>query len=76
MPDDRRRPMSSRDVAEAAFKKATTKPADMPPPRPAIPNAKEMVSLRIDRDILEHFQQGGPGWQDRLNDALRKSIGK
>ena len=76
MPDDRRRPTSTRDAAEAAFKKATTKPVDMPPPRPAIPHAKEMVSLRLDRDILDHFQASGPGWQDRINDALRKLIGK
>ena len=76
MPDDRRRPLSSRDLAEAAFKKVTTKPTDLPPPRPAIPNAKEAISLRIDRDILDHFQQGGPGWQERINDALRKAVGK
>jgi uncharacterized protein (DUF4415 family) len=67
---------SSRDMAEAAFKSATTKPAEFPPARPAIPNAKEMVSLRLDRDILDHFQEGGAGWQERINDALRKVIEK
>ena len=77
MPDDRtRRPTTSRDVAEAAFKKATTKPADLPPPRPAIPSAKEMVSLRLDRDVLDHFQAEGPGWQDRINEALRTLLKK
>jgi uncharacterized protein (DUF4415 family) len=76
MVDDRRRPTTTRDAAEAAFKKATIKPVDLPPPKPTIPNAKEMVSLRLDRDILDHFQAGGPGWQDRINDALRKLIGK
>lgn len=76
MADDRRRPTSTRDVAEAAFKKATTRPADLPPPKPTIPNAKEAVSLRLDRVILDHFQAEGPGWQDRINDALRKLIGK
>ena len=39
MADDRRRPVTMRDAAEAAFKKATTKPADLPPPKAAIPNA-------------------------------------
>ena len=77
MPNDRiRRPTSSRDLAEAAFKAATTKPAELPPQKPAIPNAKEMVSLRIDRDILDHFQEAGPGWQDRINEALRKIVPK
>jgi uncharacterized protein (DUF4415 family) len=77
MPADRtRRPTSSRDLAEAAFKVATTKPAELPPKRPTIPNSKELVSLRIDRDILDHFQEAGPGWQDRINDALRKLVEK
>ena len=71
-----RGPMSSREAAEAAFKKVTTKPADLPVERPKVPNAKEQVSLRIDRDILDHFQNSGPGWQDRINDALRKAAGK
>jgi len=34
------------------------------------------VSLRIDKDVLEHFQEDGPGWQERLNEALRRAIGK
>jgi len=73
------RPTSSRDAAEAAFKKATTKPAEPIPPMPkapSLPGAKEQVSLRIDRDVLDHFQEGGPGWQDRINEALRKAAGK
>jgi uncharacterized protein (DUF4415 family) len=77
MPADRtRRPTTSREAAEAAFKAATTKPAELPPKRPTTPNAKELVSLRIDRDILDHFQDAGPGWQDRINEALRKVVGK
>src|SRR6516164_2600679 len=77
MPADRtRRATTSREAAEAAFKAATTKPAELPPKRPTIPNTKELVSLRIDRDILDHFQDAGPGWQDRINEALRKIVGK
>ena len=76
MADDRRRPTSTREMAEAAFKKVTTKPVDLPPPKPAVPNAKEMVSLRLDRDVLDHFQQGGAGWQDRINDALKTFVKK
>jgi uncharacterized protein (DUF4415 family) len=34
-----------------------------------------MVTLRIDQDVLAHFQDEGPGWQDRLNAALRKAAG-
>jgi uncharacterized protein (DUF4415 family) len=75
MNDRPRRPASARDAAEAAFKKATAKPLEDVSKKPAIPGAKELVSLRIDRDILDHFQESGPGWQDRINDALRKAIG-
>jgi uncharacterized protein (DUF4415 family) len=47
------------------------------PAKPAaLPGVKELVSLRIDQDVLEHFQEDGPGWQDRINDALRKAAGK
>jgi uncharacterized protein (DUF4415 family) len=66
----------SRTEAEKAFKAATTKPADLPPPTPAVPGVKEMVSIRIDRDVLDFFQAEGPGWQDRINAALRKAAGK
>jgi uncharacterized protein (DUF4415 family) len=78
-PDRPRRPTDARAMAEAAFKAATTKPLAPIPARPApatVPNAKETVSLRVDRDVLEHFQDGGPGWQDRMNAALRKAAGK
>jgi uncharacterized protein (DUF4415 family) len=71
-----RRPGDPRDAAEAAFKAATTKPAELPKAKPAIPNAKEQVTLRIDRDVLDYFQEDGPGWQDRINAALRKAAGK
>ncbi|WP_454915349.1 BrnA antitoxin family protein [Xanthobacter sediminis] len=65
---------SAREAAEAAFKAATAKPAEAPPKAPIIPNAKETVSLRLDREVLEHFQEGGPGWQERINEALRQVI--
>jgi len=80
--DRTRRSRNPRDAAEAAFKSATTKPMEPLPKAPGstgangVPNAKELVSLRIDRDILDHFQEDGPGWQDRINDALRSLVEK
>ena len=77
--DRTRRTNDPRQAAEAAFKKATAKPAEpaaIPPRSPSLPNAKELVSLRIDREVLEHFQETGPGWQDKINDALRRAAGK
>jgi uncharacterized protein (DUF4415 family) len=54
----------------------TPKPLDPAPKAPVVPGAKEQVTLRIDRDVLDHFQTDGPGWQDRINAALRKAAGK
>jgi uncharacterized protein (DUF4415 family) len=34
---------------------------------------KEQVTLRLDPDVLERFRATGPGWQSRINDALRKA---
>jgi uncharacterized protein (DUF4415 family) len=42
--------------------------------RPALPNTKELVSLKIDSDVLAFFQEDGPGWQDRINDTLRAAM--
>jgi uncharacterized protein (DUF4415 family) len=71
-----RRTTDSRQTAETAFKAATTKPAESAPKSPSLPGVKELVSLRIDRDVLDHFQQDGPGWQERINAALRTAAGK
>lgn len=38
-------------------------------------SAKTPVSLRLDTDLLAHFRASGPGWQSRMNDALRKAAG-
>jgi uncharacterized protein (DUF4415 family) len=65
----------TRTEAERAFKAATKKP-ELPPEKPSLPGVKEMVSLRIDRDVLDYFQADGPGWQERINAALRKAAGK
>jgi len=72
-----RRPENdSRSQAERAFKAVTTKPADLRPAAPVVPGVKETVSLRLDRDVLDFFQADGPGWQERINQALRKAAGK
>ncbi len=73
----RRTTSDSRWQAEQAFKAATSpKPPELAPKTPALPGVKELVSLRIDRDVLDFFQEDGPGWQERINAALRKAAGK
>ena len=69
-----RRPTNPMAAAEAAFK-----PVKKPAPAPvrqasSAPNVRELVSIRIDRSVLDYFQEDGPGWQDRINDALRQLV--
>lgn len=33
---------------------------------------KEQVAIRVDRDVLEAFRADGPGWQTRMNAALKE----
>jgi uncharacterized protein (DUF4415 family) len=37
--------------------------------------AKRQVTLRLDPDVIERFRESGPGWQGRINEALRKAVG-
>jgi uncharacterized protein (DUF4415 family) len=45
--------------------------------RPGRPrgSAKQAVSLRLDQAVIDHFRADGPGWQSRMNEALRKAAG-
>jgi uncharacterized protein (DUF4415 family) len=40
-----------------------------------IPVSKELVSIKLDSDLVAHFQEDGPGWQERINDVLRRATG-
>jgi uncharacterized protein (DUF4415 family) len=32
------------------------------------------MTLRLDPDVLDRFRVDGPGWQGRINAALRKAV--
>jgi uncharacterized protein (DUF4415 family) len=36
---------------------------------------KVQIALRLDRDAVEKFKAQGPGWQSRINEAVRKAAG-
>jgi uncharacterized protein (DUF4415 family) len=42
--------------------------------RPPAVIRKKQVTLRLDADVLDTFRSGGPGWQSRINAALRKTL--
>jgi uncharacterized protein (DUF4415 family) len=42
--------------------------------RPPTGKAKELVSLRLDRDVLAKLREAGPGWQSQVSDLLRVAL--
>jgi uncharacterized protein (DUF4415 family) len=46
------------------------------PGRPRADRIKKLIALRIDPDIIEGFRATGPGWQSRINAALREYLQK
>lgn len=34
------------------------------------------VSIRLSRDVVDHFKAGGPGWQTRIDAALAKVVAR
>lgn len=43
--------------------------------RPKAENPKVAVSLRLDQEVVARFKASGPGWQTRMNRALREAAG-
>jgi uncharacterized protein (DUF4415 family) len=43
--------------------------------RPVAEHRKVSATIRLDEDIIRHFRADGPGWQTRVNAALRKVMG-
>lgn len=35
---------------------------------------KEQISIRLDKDVLDHFRAEGEGYQTRINDVLRAYV--
>ncbi len=38
------------------------------------PVPKELVSIRLDKDVLDHFRAGGKGYQTRINAVLKAYV--
>ncbi len=35
---------------------------------------KELISIRLSPDVLARFRAGGPGWQGRIDAALKRTL--
>ncbi|MHB8883597.1 MAG: BrnA antitoxin family protein [Methylovirgula sp.] len=44
--------------------------------RPKAEATKELHSIRLSAEVVEHFKAGGAGWQTRLDEALRAIVHK
>ena len=44
--------------------------------RPPIARPKVSTTIRLSRDVIDHFKAGGRGWQTRVDEALREWIGR
>ena len=42
--------------------------------RPKADTVKQRVTMRLDPEIVESFKAGGPGWQSRINQALKEYL--
>lgn len=42
--------------------------------RPPLEHPKVQVTLRLDEEVVNSFKEDGPGWQGRINDALKKTV--
>jgi uncharacterized protein (DUF4415 family) len=62
--DEDDRPASTEELqsAMAAARRRRGRPAG---------SSKTQIALRVDDDVLEAFKASGPGWQTRMNEALR-----
>jgi uncharacterized protein (DUF4415 family) len=76
-PPNRYRPTDALSVAEAVFKPVTPAAAESVRVlrKGGAPVSKELVSIKLDSDVIARFQEDGPGWQERINDALRRATG-
>ncbi|WP_281281328.1 BrnA antitoxin family protein [Peteryoungia ipomoeae] len=43
--------------------------------RPASEKPKVSTTIRLDQDVIEAFRRDGPGWQSRINAALKEWLG-
>ena len=44
--------------------------------RPVLERPKQMMSVRVDQDVLARLRAMGPGWQGKVNQALRELVEK
>ncbi|MGY6708458.1 MAG: BrnA antitoxin family protein [Rhizobiaceae bacterium] len=62
------------DLAAPEWRKKFAK-AKVQRGRPKAARTKVSTTIRLSPEVVEHFKAGGPGWQSRIDEALRKAAG-
>ena len=63
------------DLSSAEWQKKFAK-ATVRRGRPPLEDPKVSTTIRLSKDVIERFKAGGPGWQTRIDEALREWIRK
>jgi uncharacterized protein (DUF4415 family) len=53
---------------------ATSNQETVAPKQHSAPGMKQIVTIRLDVDMLEWFKSAGPGYQTRINQVLREHM--
>jgi uncharacterized protein (DUF4415 family) len=69
-------PMTDEQLAQArpfaeVFPELAARMERNPGGRPRSQNPKQTISIRLDADVIARFKATGPGWQTRMNEALK-----
>ena len=64
-------PHPSRNDWPEKFEKASVRRG-----RPPLAKTKVSTTIRLSREVIDHFKAGGRGWQSRIDEALREFIQK
>jgi len=74
---DRLRGMTEAEIAESSPPELADLPSDFWDEAAVVtPEPKEAISLRVDRDVLAWFRNGGPRYQTRMNAVLRSYMNR
>jgi uncharacterized protein (DUF4415 family) len=59
------------DASDQYFRNATVRRRG-----PQKTATKELISIRLSRDVLDYYRSTGEGWQKRIDEALKGTVGR
>ena len=65
-----------RPLSDADFKREQTAKRKRGERGKQVAPTKKLVSLRLSANVLEHFKASGPGWQTRIDETLKRAVGR